>query len=150
MKKFKILFAVSFMAFTSLWSQTQEQVKNFINKSPIAITKVQKELYYKKNASYNADLKLIFKNQLKAIELYKQNNLKEALNYSYEAREVSMNLLSKIGVTIPKETLIEPFETEFFQKNKNFVANSVTPESLQKCNMLDYKQTAQFILYILN
>ncbi len=150
MKKIKILIVLSFLTFTSVWSQTQEQVKNFVNKSPIAITKVQKELYVRNNATYNTELKAIFNNQLKAIELYKQNNLKEALNYSYQAREASMNLLSKIGVNIPKETLIETFETEFFQKDKNFIANVAISNALQKCNMIDYKQTSQFTLYILN
>lgn len=137
-----------------MFSQNQEQSKNFINKSIHSIYKIQKELSYRQNKMYNQDLKSILANQLMAIELYKKNDLKQALNYSYAAREKSMELLAKIGVTIPKETLMEPFEAEFFKKQTAFVPkpvlNTTVQEQLNKCDVLDFKQTSQFSLFILN
>lgn len=154
MRKFLLLIIVSVCCFYTVKAQTPEQTKSFINKSPISIWKVQKELAYRKVSQYSTDLKAAYQNQLYAIELYKQGQFKDALAYSYAARETAMGILGKIGVKIPKETLIEPFETDFFKIDKNFKPrpklNATQLTYLNTCDVLDRQQTNSLPLQILN
>jgi hypothetical protein len=153
MKKKFLILILGLIGFTAVFAQNQEQAKGFVNKSIHAINKLQKELAYRKNNTFNSDLKGIFVNQIMAVELFKKNDFKQALNYSYSAREKAMELIAKIGVVIPKETLMEPSEALFFKKNDTFIPKPVLSNSatnqLNQCDVLNYAQTSQLTLFIL-
>lgn len=153
MNKFFITVSIFLgLVFTS-FAQTQDEVRNFINKSPISIWKAQKELNYRTATQYAPELKEAYKSQLYAIELFHLGKMEEALDYSYAAREKAMSLLARIGVKIPKETLIETFEAKFFTRKQSFKPNAQLDASQMKrladCNVLNAAETSVFSLQIL-
>lgn len=153
MNKFFIVFLFFLGTLQISIAQTQEEVRNFINKSPVSIWKAQKELNYRSAVQYSSELKDAYRNQLYAIELYKQGKNIEALEYSYASRERAMALLGKIGVKIPKETLIEAFEAVFFTQRKSFKPDpkldATQAKRLNDCNILNATETSAFSLQIL-
>jgi hypothetical protein len=96
MKK-TVLIALIIFAICELRSQTSEQAKAFINKTNIAINKVQKEILGHNAQGLDVTFKKAIRNQAIAIKLYKENKLKEAAEYSYRSRIQSVELLEGLN-----------------------------------------------------
>lgn len=86
------LFVVSGFVF----SQTQQQTKNFINISMKGVYKVQKEILKKTLTSSDAEFKKCAKYQFIAVKLYNENKFAEAVGYSYKSRVLAVEILDPI------------------------------------------------------
>lgn len=91
-----ILFIV-LAATNSLVSQTQEQVKIFVNRSMMAVYQVEKEVLKQSLTNIDADLKKAVKYQAIAVKLYKQNKFEDAVGYAYKARVQANALLQSVN-----------------------------------------------------
>jgi hypothetical protein len=83
---------------TSLSGQNSDQARTFIGRSHVAIMKVEKEMYRAGDNANAAELKKALKYQMIAINLYKQNKLKEAVAYSFKSRSICMEVCNKMGI----------------------------------------------------
>ncbi|MGZ4036339.1 MAG: hypothetical protein ACXVPQ_00835 [Bacteroidia bacterium] len=79
-----------------LSSQTADQAKAFITRSQMALFKSQKELLKQSNRNYDAALKKSIKFQLMAVKLFKQNNFKDAVGFSFKSRSQSLEILNNV------------------------------------------------------
>jgi hypothetical protein len=91
-----ILFLSCFFVL-SLGAQTSEQARYFVNRTHIALAKVEKEMYRSNNSVPTADLKQGLKFQTIAIKMHKDGNFEKAVAYSYKAREISLDLLKTLS-----------------------------------------------------
>jgi hypothetical protein len=97
-KEMKRSFFFGLIIFGSLFSiaQTNEQTSEFINKSNIALNKVQKEIMRSGDKSLEAGLKTALKYQVASVKFFKANNLKEAYECSYRSRMECVEILKEI------------------------------------------------------
>lgn len=91
-----LILSFLFLAFTALRSQTAEQARSFITRSQMAISKAQKELLKQSDHNHDADLRKAAKLQVIAVKLYKQNNFKDAVGFSFRSRSQSLGILNDI------------------------------------------------------
>ena len=80
-------------------AQNAEQSRMFFNRTHVAIAKVEKEMYKAGNATYNIEIKKAIKYQVMALNLYKQNNFKDADGYSYKARTQCIELCTNMNIS---------------------------------------------------
>jgi hypothetical protein len=90
------LFLFCFIV-AGLSSQTSEQARYFVNRTHIALAKVQKEMYRSGKNDQGNELKDGLKFQTVALKMYKDRNFEKAVGYSYKAREVSLTLLNTLS-----------------------------------------------------
>ena len=80
-------------------AQTAEQARMFFNRSHVAIAKVEKEMYNIGSTTYNAEIKKAIKYQVIALNLYKANNFKDAVGYSYKARTQCIEICTNMSIS---------------------------------------------------
>jgi hypothetical protein len=135
------LFLFCFVV-AGLNAQTSEQAKYFVNRTHIALAKVQKEMYRSGKNDQDSELKDGLKFQTLALKMYKDGNFEKAVGYSYKAREISLTLLntfSKQSVealnpdnneqTFCKPETYKNLETKNLDKSKS--------EQIDQLNVLD-------------
>jgi hypothetical protein len=94
--KLKLFIILSFVSF-SFFGQTNEQAKQFFNKTNMAIYKCQKEILRANNSSENETYRELLKLQLEAKNYFTQANFKMALAFSNEAKQKSLLILTKLN-----------------------------------------------------
>src|SRR5437868_12935817 len=95
MKKSIFLGLIIFGALSGK-SQTGEQTSEFINKSSVALNKVQKEIMRLSDKNMEADFKRAIKYQVASVKYFKANNFKEAFEFSYKSRMECVSILSGV------------------------------------------------------
>lgn len=96
MKYLKHIFLFCFFGL-SVHAQTSEQARYFVNRTHIALAKVEKEMYKSGNSTPTAELKQGLKFQTIALKMHKEGNFEKAVAYSYKAREISLDLLKTLS-----------------------------------------------------
>jgi hypothetical protein len=81
----------------SVGAQTSEQARYFVNRTHIALAKVEKVMYKSGNSTPSAELKQGLKFQTIALKMHKDGNFEKAVAYSYKAREISLDLLKTLS-----------------------------------------------------
>jgi hypothetical protein len=134
---------------TNLSSQTTEQTKSFINRTHIAIAKVQKEIYRSGKYDFSEDAKKVIKYQVIAIKLFKENKFKEAIAYSYKSRIQCIELCNKLPV-VDNYNLTDDEKTYCF--NGSFVTNlsMLSSDEARKIEDLNILDVAKFLEIELN
>jgi hypothetical protein len=77
-------------------SQTSEQATEFINKSHVALNKVQKELMRASDKTAEANFRSAVRYQVASVKYFKANNFKEAFELSYKSRMECIDILKGI------------------------------------------------------
>jgi len=97
MKKSIYLVLVTSMLFSFSYSQNlnSENVKSILQSSTLAVFSAQKLLLSKDKKQTGGNLSKSVFYQLKAIELFKEKKLNEALCYSLSSRELSNDIIVK-------------------------------------------------------
>jgi hypothetical protein len=83
----------------ALTAQNSEQARSFINRSHIAVAKVQKEMYFAGKSEHEAEIKKAIKLQMTAVALHKDQKYKEALAYSYKSRAKCIELCNLMNIS---------------------------------------------------
>ena len=94
-KKLTALLVLMFVS-TFIVSQTAQQAKVFVNRSMMAVYKVQKEILKQNVITIDPAFKKSVKYQAVAVKLYKQNKLSDAIGYAYKARVQALELLKTL------------------------------------------------------
>jgi hypothetical protein len=147
LKQTLIIF-LSVLFFTSINSQNSEQARFFINRSHIAVAKVQKEMYKSGKKEYDAEIKKAIKYQVIAIQLHKENKFKEAVGYSFKSRSQCMELCNKMGISEGAFYALNDDEKVYCNPN-DFTGMNVNPALLnasesQKIEDLDILNVQKF------
>lgn len=135
---------------SNLSSQTSDQTRSFVNRSHIAIAKVQKEIYRSGKADYSSEIKKSMKYQTIAIKLFKENRLQDAIAYSYKARLQCIDICGKMSIT--ENFNIDDDEISYFFSVKNFVTDSnlLDIDENKKIEELDILDVSKFFEIELN
>ncbi len=142
MSLFKTISLLSLALFSTLVtiSQTSEQAKGFINKSNIAVCKVQKEMIRASETTSAADFKQAIQFQAAAVKSYKAGNLQEAVEYSYNSRLQSITLLENLSKSSAEYFKLNEEEKLFFNPKENaklLSKNNLTDNEKNKIDELD-------------
>jgi len=152
-KKF-LTIILSLIIFTNLSSQNSEQTRSFVNRTHMAIAKVQKEMLRSGKNNFDAELKKAMKYQVIALRLYKENKLKDAVGYSYKARSQSLELLNTLSKpAVERFDLNEDEKT--FCKASDFTSLALKPGLIdaaetKKIEELDVMNIQKFLEIELN
>jgi hypothetical protein len=95
--KTKILSFLFYLLWFGVKSQTLEQARSFVNRTHIAIAKVEKEMFKSAKNDFALELKKAMKYQTIAIKMHKDGNASKAVGYSYKARVISLELLNTLS-----------------------------------------------------
>ena len=142
MSLFKTISLLSLALFSTqaINSQTNEQTKGFINKSNIAVCKVQKEMIRASETTSAADFKQAIQFQAAAVKSYKAGNLQEAVEYSYNSRLQSITLLENLSKSSAEYFKLNEEEKLFFNPKENaklLSKNNLTDNEKNKIDELD-------------
>jgi hypothetical protein len=134
----KQITVLSFFLLTGmkLNAQTSEQSRMFFNRTHVAIAKVEKEMYRANDATYGAELKKAVKYQVIALNLWKQNNFKDAVGYSHKARAQCIELCTKMNISEGSYYALND-EEKTYCKPADYASLALKPD------LLDPAQTKQ-------
>lgn len=90
------LFVVLLMAYNVGISQDKDEVAQLLNRNEVAIYKAQKEIISHNSKSNIDKLAMSVTLQVRAIDVYKTGNLKEASNYAIASRENVLMILKEL------------------------------------------------------
>jgi len=131
-----------------LLSQTREQSRVFVSRTHIAIAKIEKEMYYTGQNNFDADVKKAIKYQMIAVKLFKENNFKDAVAYSYKSRVQSMEICSKMNIAEGSTYELNAEEKTFCDPSKytsmNFNIGLLSSDDSQKVETLDMLNPQKF------
>ncbi len=143
------------LAGSSLSAQTAWESRMFFNRTHVAISKVEKEMYYAKDAGNSAEIKKAIKYQVIALNLFKQNNFKDAVGYSYKARALCIELCTKMGISEGSFYALNDEEKAYCKPDDYtqlaFKPSLLTPAQTKQIDELDILNPAKFFeidLYI--
>ncbi len=128
----------------NLNSQTYEQARSFINKTHIAIAKVQKEMYYSNNIEYNIEIKKAIKLQMISLKLFKESNFKEATNYSFWSRSQCIEICSKMNISEGTWYVLNEEEKQYCNTNNIKVTIKLNDFENKKINELNILDVSKF------
>jgi hypothetical protein len=125
-----------------LSSQTSEQARYFVNRTHIALAKVQKEMYRSGKNDQGTELKEGLKFQTIALKMYKEGNFEKAVGYSYRSREISLTLLNTLSKQSVEALSPDNDEKTFCKPDsyKNLDTKSIgksKSEQIDELNVLD-------------
>ncbi len=128
--------------FVGLSAQTSEQARYFVNRTHIALAKVEKVMYKTNNATPSAELKQGLKFQTIALKMYQEGNFEKAVGYSYKAREISLELLKTLspasvdGLSADdnEKTIVKP--DTYKDLNVNSI-DKIKAEQIDNLNVMD-------------
>jgi len=145
----RVLVLLLVIVGTNLISQTSDQSRSFINRTHIAIAKVQKEIYRSGKYDFSEDIKKAIKYQVIAIKLFKENKLKESISYSYKSRIQCIELCSKLSI-IENYNINDDEKTYCF--NGEFITNlsPLSTEENRKIEELNILDVSKFLEIELN
>ncbi len=123
MKK-NLLLAIVLFTISLAKAQTADQAKAFINKSHIAIFKIQKEIISHSSSGLDGSFKKAIRFQAIAVKLYKNNNFKEAAEYSYKSRIQSIELLENLNKSAVTFFSINDEEKTFLPSDYTKLSNA--------------------------
>ncbi len=138
--KLKLFIILSLVSF-SFFGQTNEQSKQFFNKTNMAIYKCQKEILRSNSSSEDAAYRELLKLQLEAKKQFTQANFKMAVAFTNDAKQKSLIILNKLNSssvayfenTKDERDLIKQID---IQSLPNL---SLPTEDITKVNALDIK-----------
>ena len=145
----RVLVILLLIVGTNLISQTSDQSRSFINRTHIAIAKVQKEIYRSGKYDFSEDIKKVIKYQVIAIKLFKENKFKEAIAYSYKSRIQSIELCNKLSI-VDNYNLTD--DEKIYCFNGSFVTNlsMLSTDENRKIEELNILDVAKFLEIELN
>ncbi|MGZ3929919.1 MAG: hypothetical protein ACXVP0_00750 [Bacteroidia bacterium] len=111
-------------------AQNPDQARQFINKGQQAILKAQKEMLRLSDKSEETSLKKAIRYQAVAVQLYKKNKLKEAMDFEFKSRTQSIGLLEKLNK--PASTYFLPSDEE-----KTFVSSDYSSLASDESSLSD-------------
>jgi len=139
----------------NLNAQSSWESRMFFNRTHVAINKVEKEMYFGNNRTYEAELKKAMKFQIIALNLWKQNNFKDAVGYSYKARTQCIEICNKMAISEVTYYALNDEEKTYCKpadySNLTMKANLLEPAQTKKIDELDILDPAKFFeidLYI--
>jgi hypothetical protein len=149
--KNSLLIILTFFTCGAFISQTAEQSRAFINKSQIAVFKVQKEMISQSLKINEADFRNAIRDQAIAVKFHKAGKFAESIAFSYKARMKSIELLE--GPNKSASGFFNPTQEE-----KNLVADTslsangqLTKEEskkIEELNILDTQKLREIELNI--
>ena len=119
-----LLFGFIFNPF-NIYSQTEQQTKDYHNKTNIAIYKCQKQLLQSTTNSFDIEFKEILKLQLESENYFKATNLQLCLGFSNECKTKCLQLLTKLKV---ENTTFFQYTTEEITLIKNTAIPNPLPD----------------------
>jgi hypothetical protein len=139
--KNNLLFLICMLGL-SISAQTSEQARYFVNRTHIALAKVQKEMYRSGKDDQGSDLKEGLKYQTLALKMYKDGNFEKAVGYSFKAREISLKLLNTLSKQSLEALSPDSDEKTFCKPDtyKDLNTNGIDKtkaEEIDKLNVLD-------------
>lgn len=152
----KIITVLIFMlASTILISQTAEQTKSFVNRSMMAVYKVQKEILKQNITTIDAAFKKAVKFQTIAVKLYEQNNFADAIGYAYKSRTQALSLLTTLDNNVvtnlnfnaDENSIINPSQYSNLNITPNLL-NSTESNKIDNLNSADYVEFRKLKLSI--
>jgi hypothetical protein len=93
-----ILLIALLLSGLTFFAQNKEQGRLFINRTHVGLAKIEKEMYYGNNNTYEADVKKAIKYQLIAVNFFKDNDYANAVAYSYKSRAIVIDICSKMSI----------------------------------------------------
>ncbi len=118
-----MIFGVLFLK-----SQDKDQIAGFINKSHIAINKVQKEGMQLSDKDLEVNFKEAVKFQMASIKYYKAGKLNEAYEFSYKSRMICIGIFN--GINKLYADYFNPTDTEKQLMTSDDKTFSLSPDVL--------------------
>ena len=105
-------------------------------------------MYYTGQNNFDADVKKAIKYQMIAVKLFKENNFKDAVAYSYKSRVQSMEICSKMNIAEGSTYELNAEEKTFcdpsMYTSMNFNIGLLSSDDSQKVETLDMLNPQKF------
>lgn len=143
---FKYAIALFLLIGLNLKSQTSLESRMFFNRTHVAIAKVEKEIYNSKDSSYTNDIKKAIKYQVIALNLFGQNNFRDAVGYSYKARVQCIEICNKMNISEGAFYALNSDETNYCKPSDyiNLTSGKLTPKQAKQIDELDIFNLTKF------
>lgn len=150
-----LMLSLLLLAGFNLRAQSSWEARMFFNRTHVAINKVEKEMHFANDRTYEAELKKAMKYQVIALNLWHENKFKDAVGYSYKARTQCIELCTKMSISEGAFYALNDEEKTYCKPadytNLNMKPALLQPAQIKKIDELNILDPAKFFeidLYI--
>jgi hypothetical protein len=143
-----ILVIALLLSGSAFFAQNKDQGRFFINRTHVGIAKIEKEMYYGNNNTYEADLKKAIKYQLIAVKYLKDNDYANAVAYSFKSRAIVVDICTKMNIAEGQAYNLNDDEKAYCDPSKytnlKFKADMLSAEQTKTVDELNLLDPAKF------